>query len=67
MQMMILGHCKCAHHCFSVNRLPCGVKKLYEGKNECEPEEDGFQLFFLFFFFDRFEPVEDVVYSTSQR
>lgn len=49
-QMMILGHCKCAHHCFSVNCLPCGVKKLYEGKNECEPEEDGFQLFFLFFF-----------------
>lgn len=28
-QMMILGHCKCANHCFSVNCLPRGVKELY--------------------------------------
>lgn len=59
MQMMILGHCKCAHHCFSVNCLPRGVTKLYYGKNEREHKENEFRLL-------RLEPEEDVVYSTPQ-
>lgn len=58
-QIMILGHCKCANHCFSVNCLPCGVKKLYSTKYDCESIENGFQM-------SRVEPVENLVYSTSQ-